>query len=329
MSTPRLPGRHREDRPVGTLHLLLPGLPGVSCRAGICNSSTLFRISAAQFGAVATHADFRYRFPMRRHRASESARAQRAELELQHDGETYRIQLRRIDTARRFILRVRSATRDAVLTMPRRASLKDATDFAERNAAWVGVRLQRLPQQVRFVDGAVFPLRGVATRIHHLRSARGVVWLADEAAQRERGERILYVAGAEAHVERRVQDWLKARARAEIVSAVAHYAQMIGRPMPPITLRDTTTRWGSCSAAGALNFSWRLILAPNDVLRYLAAHEVCHLEHMNHSPRFWNLCRSICPETDVAEAWLTAHGLDLHRYGAKAARGAAEKPLTF
>lgn len=266
---------------------------------------------------------------MRLLRQTGVTRAPRAVLELSHDGETYKVQLRRVDTARRFILRVRSATRDAVLTMPRRASLKDATDFAERHAAWVGARLRRLPQQVAFVDGAVFPLRGVATRIVHLRESRGVVWLAGETDQAATIEQRLYVAGDAPHVERRVKDWLKAQARKELVAAVARYSQRISRPTPPITLRDTTTRWGSCSAAGSLNFSWRLIMAPSDVLTYLAAHEVCHLVHMDHSQRFWKLCRTICPETEVAEAWLKANGAGLHRFGSKAGAGAPARPITF
>ena len=261
---------------------------------------------------------------MRLFRSIENARPQSGVIELRHDGETYRVQLRRVDTARRFILRVRGATRDAVLTMPRRASLKDAAEFAERNAAWVGVRLRRLPQQVGFVDGVVFPLRGAPTRIVHAPGARGVVWL----TAGETGEQKLYVAGDGAHIDRRLRDWLKTQARIELVAAVGHYAQTIGKSMPPITLKDTTTRWGSCSASGALNFSWRLILAPTDVLKYLAAHEVCHLVHMNHSARFWKLCRSICPETDAAEAWLKAHGLDLYRYGAKRV-GGTTRPVTF
>lgn len=261
---------------------------------------------------------------MRLFRSTDNAVANGGVIELRHDGETYKVQLRRADTARRFILRVRGATRDAVLTMPRRASLKDAAEFAERNAAWVGVRLRKLPQHVRFVDGAIFPLRGEPTRIVHAAGSRGVVWLAND----DGGERKLYVAGDAAHTERRVQDWLKAQARTELAPAVRRYADAIGKPMPSIALKDTTTRWGSCSAAGALNFSWRLILAPDHVLTYLAAHEVCHLAHMNHSARFWKLCRSICPETDVAEAWLKAHGLDLYRYGAKG-RGGAAKPAIF
>lgn len=234
-------------------------------------------------------------------------------IEVHHDGETYAVHLRRLATARRFILRVRSATCDAVLTIPRRAALKDATDFAARNAAWIGARLRRLPQVVPFEDGARVPVRGRLTRIRHVPEARGVAWLDEED-----GESCLFVAGADAHLGRRVRDFLRDLCRRDLQNAVAKYTQMIGRPTPAATLRDTTSRWGSCSSAGALNFSWRLIMAPPHVLDYLAAHEVCHLVHMNHSEKFWALCRSICPATDCAEAWLTAHGVSLHRYGAAA-----------
>ncbi|MDE2579687.1 MAG: M48 family metallopeptidase [Hyphomicrobiales bacterium] len=247
---------------------------------------------------------------MRQYRNVDPQRATHA-LEVRHDDEIYRIEIKRVATARRFILRVRNATRDAVLTMPQRAALKDARDFAERHAAWVGARLRRLPESVPFVDGALIPLRGIDTRIVHNPLARGAV-----AQGESDGAPALHVSGDAPHIERRVRDWLKAQCRADLEDAVDFYARAIGRAAPRIALRDTTSRWGSCSSTGALSFSWRLILAPPDVLRYLAAHEVCHLVHMDHSDKFWDLCRSICPETDMGEAWLKARGVQLHRFGA-------------
>jgi hypothetical protein len=237
--------------------------------------------------------------------------AQDRAISVTHDGETYAVHVRRVRTARRFILRVRSATRDAVLTMPGRAALKDAADFAERNAAWLGVRLRRLPENVPFEEGAIFPLRGAPTRIVATGSLRGVVM----EDRDENDAPILRVGGAPEHIARRVRDFLKEEARLALQGAVDAYAAKIGKPAPRVTLRDTTSRWGSCSTSGALNFSWRLIMAPPYVLDYLAAHEVCHLQHMNHSRRFWDLCARLCPRTDEAEAWLTAHGVSLHRYG--------------
>jgi predicted metal-dependent hydrolase len=85
-------------------------------------------------------------------------------------------------------------------------------------------------------------------------------------------------------------------------------------------VRDQSSRWGSCSNAGVLSFSWRLILAPSFVLDYLAAHEVCHLVELNHSLRFWRLVKRLYPEFDRAKVWLDVHGTDLHRFGLSAQR---------
>ena len=93
------------------------------------------------------------------------------------------------------------------------------------------------------------------------------------------------------------------------------YADALGLTFKRLTVRDQSSRWGSCSTNGMLSFSWRLILAPCQVLDYLAAHEVAHLVEMNHSPRFWRLVQRICPHHQSAKAWLDAHGADLHRYG--------------
>jgi predicted metal-dependent hydrolase len=239
-------------------------------------------------------------------------RAQVAHFEIAHCGAVHRIALKRLGTARRFTLRVRAASRDVVLTMPERASLKAAREFAERHAGWIGARLERLPPQVFFEPSCLAPLRGVDHRIVHCPGARGVVWTAES----ENGPMIC-VAGERAHVARRVTDFLKREARRDLEVATERYCAAIGAQRRRIALRDTTSRWGSCSSTGALNFSWRLILAPPFVLEYLAAHEVAHLVHMDHSQAFWRVTRKLFPETDRAEAWLKAHGADLHRFGVK------------
>ena len=97
---------------------------------------------------------------------------------------------------------------------------------------------------------------------------------------------------------------------------MARHAAKLNVKARRIALRDTSSRWGSCSTTGALNFSWRLIFAPPFVLDYLAAHEVAHIVHMNHSPMFWKLTQRLFAETERAEAWLRAHGAALHRFGA-------------
>jgi predicted metal-dependent hydrolase len=227
-----------------------------------------------------------------------------SEIEIAHAGEIYRVALRRVASSRRYTLRVRAASRDVLLTMPARGTLKAAREFAERHAAWIGVRLARLPKPIAFAPGETVPLRGVEHRIVHRPHTRGVVWLEPEA---------ICVAGEAAHVPRRVADYLKREARRDLEAAALSV-----KPRR-ISLRDTASRWGSCSSSAALNFSWRLILAPPYVLDYLAAHEVAHIVHMNHSPMFWTLTRRLFPETDRAEAWLKAHGAGLHRFGAASA----------
>lgn len=220
------------------------------------------------------------------------------------------VQLRRNPRARRYTLRVRAASRDVVLTIPARGTLNEALDFARRHAGWVELRLARLPENVAFAPGAMLPLRGTPHRIVHRPQARGTVW-----AGSEQGEAVLFVAGEAAHVARRVADFLRREARRDLVEAAHRHAGALGVSIARVTLRDTASRWGSCSSAGALSFSWRLILAPPPVLDYLAAHEVAHRREMNHGPRFWATVDGLFPERRAAEAWLKTHGAGLHRYG--------------
>lgn len=234
-------------------------------------------------------------------------------LELAIGDAVYPVVLRRHRRARRYTLQVNAARREAVLTLPQRGTLAEARDFAERHGAWLAARLRDLPQSSPFADGALVPLRGEPHRIVHRAGARGTVWV--EAG--EGGEKLLCVAGGEAHVARRIRDFLKREAKRDLDEAVARHAAALGARYARLSVRDTASRWGSCSSTGTLSFSWRLILAPPDVLDYLAAHEVAHLVEMNHSMRFWRLVFGLCPHVKAAKNWLNAHGGELHRYGAE------------
>ena len=223
----------------------------------------------------------------------------------------YPIQLRRHRRARRYTLRIHPSRREAILTMPPRGNLIEAKDFAQRHGAWIAARLGGLPKAAPFSHGASIPLRGIPHRIVHRAGERGTVW----PETRDSGEKILCVAGGIEHVDRRVHDFLKRQARAALTEASHRYAEVLGVKVKRLTIRDQSSRWGSCTSAGALSFSWRLILAPPYVLDYLAAHEVAHLVEMNHSARFWKVVARICPATERAKRWLDTHGNDLHRYG--------------
>jgi predicted metal-dependent hydrolase len=233
-------------------------------------------------------------------------------LDVAHAGEVHRVQIKRVATARRFTLRVRAATRDALLTVPPRSSLSRAKAFVERHAAWIGARLDRLPQPTPFAPGALIPLRGILHEVQHRPDQRGTVWIEEEEGAPPR----LCVSGALPFVARRVQDYLIREARDDLRRAVARHTAALGVKAQRVTLRDTVTRWGSCSSSGALSFSWRLVMAPPFVLDYLAAHEVAHLCHLNHSDAFWTLTERLIPDYRRAESWLKAQGVGLMRFGA-------------
>ncbi|MGI3899488.1 MAG: M48 family metallopeptidase [Janthinobacterium lividum] len=239
------------------------------------------------------------------------AASERKTITVEHEGVTHRVLVKSVATARRLTLRVRSADGIAVLTMPPRASLKSAKAFAERHAEWIGTRLAALPDRILLQPGTILPLRGIDHRLvldpTTLRRC--------QAGLNPEGEPLLRLSPRAADPAGTVLQFLMTEARRDLVTAVARHAAAVGKPVARITLRDTRSRWGSCSSRGALNFSWRLILAPPLVLDYLAAHEVAHLVHMDHSDKFWAVTRNLAPATDAAEAWLKRHGPGLHRYG--------------
>jgi predicted metal-dependent hydrolase len=238
-------------------------------------------------------------------------------IEVAFDRSVYLVRVRRHRQARRYTLRIDTAARDVVLTMPPRGSLKEARDFAQKHGGWIAARLERLPKATPFAPGVEFPLRGTPHRIVHRPGERGTVWIETT----EDGDACLCVAGDAPHVDRRVGDYLRREARRDLDVAVRRYATALGVRVKRLAVRDQSSRWGSCSNSAVLSFSWRLILAPPFVLDYLAAHEVAHLVELNHSPRFWRLVARIAPDYVRAKTWLDVHGTDLHRYGMPEPRG--------
>jgi predicted metal-dependent hydrolase len=230
------------------------------------------------------------------------------QLTIAHAGDTLPVTFVRSTRARRASLRVDVARRRILLTAPLRMSRATAVGFAETQAGWIAARLKRLPDRRPFADGAEVPLFGEPHRVRHRGDRRGTVWL-------EEGE--IHVAGRPEHLPRRLRDWLTAQLRARLIPLVHAKAERAGRPFKRISLRDSRSRWGSCGPDGGLSFSWRLVFAPPEVLDYLVAHEVAHLVHLNHGPRFWALTKALCDgPMDPPQAWLRAHGETLLQYGA-------------
>ncbi|WP_026379338.1 M48 family metallopeptidase [Afifella pfennigii] len=219
------------------------------------------------------------------------------------------VRVRRSPRARRMILRLDGASGEPILTLPQAVPLAAGEAFLQRHRAWLERRMRERPEAIPFAAGEVIPLRGEGRRIVAM-PGRGL----PRAALQE-DERVILVPGDPRHLARRLTDWLRREARRDLEAASHRYAERLGVRFGRLALRDTTSRWGSCSSRGTLSFSWRLILAPSPVLDYVAAHEVAHLKEMNHSQRFWRLVRELEPGCEEARLWLKENGAGLHRLG--------------
>jgi hypothetical protein len=226
------------------------------------------------------------------------------------------VEVRRHPTARRMTLRVSRTKRAVIVTLPMTCDLKHAGEFLRTNLDWVRERLTSVPDPVPFTNGGLVPIRGVPHLIRFTGPRRGVPVRIVNVAGAAHGE--VHVAGEPEHAPRRLRDWLVAEARKDLEARSRVHAARLGLKVGRITVRDQTSRWGSCSSTGNLSYSWRLILAPPAILDYVSAHEVAHLAEMNHGRRFWSLVRTIFPELDEAKQWLQVYGIDLHRYGSDA-----------
>ncbi len=231
-------------------------------------------------------------------------------LQLMLAGEMRLICLRRSAKTQRYTLRLKPGTRQLVVTMPPRGTLSLARSFLTRHEGWLEARLKSLPEKVQFKHGASIPFEGKMHLITHMQTMTGTVWTETDGSAL-----VLKVAGGAEHVARRVTDFLKRCAKEKLTEATYKYAAELNVSIKRITIKDTTSRWGSCSSQGAISYSWRIIMAPEYVLDYLAAHEVAHRREMNHSARFWTLVQSMCSETERAEIWLKKNGRTLHEYG--------------
>ncbi len=209
--------------------------------------------------------------------------------------------LRRSTRARRISLRISQLDGRVTLTYPQGVPEAEALSFARSKEEWIRHHLAGQPdlEQVRL--GSVIWIEGTERRIVPA-PGRRVVLSTDAVAVPE---------GAEG---RRLARFLKELARDRLTGACDDYAAILGRSYTSLTLRDTRSRWGSCSSHGGLMFSWRLILAPSEVLHYVAAHEVAHLAEMNHSPAFWAQVERIFGPYDAPRRWLRENGAMLHRY---------------
>ncbi len=243
-----------------------------------------------------------------RHRSPQSARREL----LRIDGEPVSVTIRHNPRARRLIIRVHPSTGEVTVVAPSRRALGHALDFARSEAAWIKRRLAKVPRGVELSLGATVLFRGEEHLVTAGARGPAPVWV-----EEIEGNRFIRVGGRAEHAPRRLVDFFKRQARQALAARTVEMAERIGVRAARISVRDTQSRWGSCSTERSLSFSWRLILAPSFVLDYVVAHEVAHMRHMNHGPRFWKLVRELSSETDAAQEWLGRNGPLLHRYAVK------------
>ncbi len=215
------------------------------------------------------------------------------------------LRVRRNSRARRIVLRIDLDSGGVALTLPRRAALADGIALVQGRADWIIRSLDRLPERIAFADGARIPVLGREVVVRQATSGLGAALAETE----------LLVAGRPEYLARRVTDFLKREARRVIAPRAHAFAARLGKSITRIAVRDTRSRWGSCTPGGSLSFCWRLVLAPEWVLDYVVAHEVAHLVHLNHGPGFWASVDSLGVRAREARAWLDANAERLQRIG--------------
>jgi len=245
-------------------------------------------------------------------------------LSSQHHQDSYKLQqslqlgdlaefitVERNKRAKRLALRLDTKERKVRLVVPQRASIRKTQEFLDLNANWIYDRLDELPQPVPFKDGSIIPLLGVDTRIKITLDPT----LKRTSISLKNNELIIFTNKDDPSA--RIERYLKKAAK-DHISELAHLkAAHCGKTIAAISIRDTKSRWGSCSTDARLSFSWRLIFAPLCAFDYVIAHEVAHLQHMDHSKNFWKACEALCDDYKNGKKWMRTHGHSLMRFGAQ------------
>jgi predicted metal-dependent hydrolase len=225
---------------------------------------------------------------------------------LKIDGRPIDVTVRFNPRARRLIVKVNPTTGEVTVVAPSQRALDGALDFARGEKAWIAAKLAEVPRPVVLAPGARVPWQGREHAIRQGSDGPAPVWI-------EQGD-VIRVGGRAEHAPRRLLDFFKREARRTLEARTFEFADKIGIKPRRISVRDTESRWGSCSVTRSISFSWRLILAPPFVLDYVVAHEVAHMREMNHGPRFWKLVKTLVEDVNRPQTWLRKNGVHLHRY---------------
>lgn len=206
--------------------------------------------------------------------------------------------------AKRLTLRIDEKNHRPVLTVPKYCSQNKALKFLQTNHDWIVNMLARLPQPGHFTNGETVQFFGQKYILLHSPGQRGVYF--------EDG--FLKVGGDMEFLHRRTTDFLKQQTLKKLSDLTVKKAKILGCRVAGVAVKDTKSRWGSCSTLGNINYNWRISMAPLYVINYLVCHEVTHLKHPDHSASFWQTLKELCPDCDEGRHWLKVKGKELYKY---------------
>lgn len=215
------------------------------------------------------------------------------------------IEIIRKKGVKKITLRIDKTKRKPVITIPYLCRKKSAYTFAEKNLVWIENQLLKIPPKKEIIDGSEISVLGKKYIIKHQPKAKRGVWIENDS---------INISGEIDFIERRLKDFLKKMSREELSKLTHQKAQATGKKINKIVLKDTKTRWGSCSTKNNLNFNWRIVMAPIEIMDYLVSHEVSHLTHHDHSKNFWGLVGELHPNYKKNRKWLQTHGDKLFSY---------------
>ena len=209
--------------------------------------------------------------------------------------------------ARNVTLRPKTSPKMEIhISKPWTTSTKFVMAFLESKRKWVEHIFEKAPTKEKIEPGMTLPILGRTVRIIHDETIRSNRYL-------DTDKTTLCIGGGADMFERRVRDTVKA----ELLTEIKQIIKTTPREYWPkhISLRDTSSRWGSCSTTGTISFSWRLAFAPYEVMRYVVMHELSHRKYMDHSPEFWaNVSQLYGFGVERAKRWLSQNGQSLHKY---------------
>ena len=210
--------------------------------------------------------------------------------------------LRRNSNSRRITLRISALDGKITVTGPNYIDFKEFKSFAESKKTWLKSKRKSFEPPILVSEGIKIPIGGIDTKISF-----------GEFQMQKKVGSILYIC-QQKPVSTQVKKYLKEICRVQVDNMCKRFAERLGAQFRKITLRDTRSRWGSCSNDANLMFSWRLVMAPENVLAYVAAHEIAHLKYMNHSNEFWQTVEYLFGPYKNERTWLKQNGSSLHRY---------------